>query len=360
MGTQAHPKETIRTQGYKFWRRFAEWWTIPRLIASLLLAFGLLGSLASNNILFSTPVLGSFLSDMSPEFTGIGITILIIDAASELLVTQQEKKRLVLQMGSPNNAFAVEAARQLKAQDWGYNKDRTLHQAHLAHADLSRGDLNDVNLQQANLSSALLRETRLNRANLQQADLSQARLIGAELNGASLVEANLNNALLNNATLVGADLRHASLVQANLRSQQHWAEHLTSEFKRSGCQPADDSPQWIETGSGRYTDLSQVNLHGADLRGADLHAVNLANADLSEANLNGADLSATRLNGAKLVLANLENANLSEADLTGANLDGADLGHTNLNCANILAEQIAQANSVQGAILPPAAKSTKP
>jgi len=355
MDTQAY-KQNLQIQGHKLWKRFTNWWTVPRMIGSLLLGFGLLGPLVNTRALFSIPVLGDFLLNMSSELAGIGITILVIDAASEQLVTEREKKRLVLQMGSPNNAFAVEAARLLKAQDWGYNKDKSLHNANLAQADLSRGDLINVNLQQADLSGALLRETRLNGANLQQANLNQAKLIGAELMGASLVDATMNDASLNNAVLSGADMRRAKLVSANLRSQQHWVEHLTAEFKRSGSHPANDSPHLSEIGTGRYTDLSQANLRGADLRGADLHAVNLTNADLSGANLSGADLSAARLNGAKLIVANLEQADLCGADLGCADLTGANLDNTILRGTKILAEQCEQASSLKNAILPASVK----
>ena len=61
------------------------------------------------------------------------------------------------------------------------------------------------------------------------------------------------------------------------------------------------------------TDLTGINLHGANLKGA----------LLAKTNLNGADLRGANLSGAHLTGANLALANLNGADLRGANLSGA-------------------------------------
>jgi uncharacterized protein YjbI with pentapeptide repeats len=68
--------------------------------------------------------------------------------------------------------------------------------------------------------------------------------------------------------------------------------------------------------------LSGVNLRGVDLSRADLSQANLSNADLSEAMLYRVDLY--------------------EADLSAANLDGA----------TVTVDQLAEARSLDGAILP--------
>lgn len=68
----------------------------------------------------------------------------------------------------------------------------------------------------------------------------------------------------------------------------------------------------------------------------------LAEADLSYLNLSGTDLSGADLRGAILV----------RSDLTGVNLAGADLSDADLRGARVTAEQLAQAKSVAGAILP--------
>jgi len=55
---------------------------------------------------------------LSNELIGIGITVLIIDNANELMKRREENRRLIPQMGSPDNAFVVEAVRQLRKRDW--------------------------------------------------------------------------------------------------------------------------------------------------------------------------------------------------------------------------------------------------
>ena len=128
---------------------------------------------------------------------------------------------------------------------------------------------------------------------LEGANLRGAHLQGINLKGANVQGADLANANLYDAYLVDADLRGAYLCWADLMG----------------------------------ADLRGVDLGGADLTGADLSGANLYHADLPCADLSGADLSG---------------ANLSEADLTGADLNGAQ----------VTDEQLAQAASLKGAILP--------
>lgn len=88
--------------------------------------------------------------------------------------------------------------------------------------------------------------------------------------------------------------------------------------------------------------LMDGSLQNADLHNADLSHANLANANLCHANLHGATLSH----------AELQNANLSETDLKGVNFTGANLQKADLRHSNITAEQLAQAYSLEGALLP--------
>lgn len=96
-----------------------------------------------------------------------------------------------------------------------------------------------------------------------------------------------------------------------------------------------DHKEWLETDGKKGmrahfhgADLSEVDLHGANLRGADLSGAYLRGADLR-----GADLSAAYLRGANLYGANLGGANLNGAYLCGADLRGADLRGANLSAA---------------------------
>jgi len=79
-----------------------------------------------------------------------------------------------------------------------------------------------------------------------------------------------------------------------------------------------------------------LNMRPAD-RSLWLVGVNLTRADLRWADLEGAILHAADLRG---------------ADLTGATLYKADLSKANLTGARVTAEQLAQAASLKGAILP--------
>ena len=74
----------------------------------------------------------------------------------------------------------------------------------------------------------------------------------------------------------------------------------------------------------RGADLSRVNLRGADLRRADLSRVNLTGADLADVNLEVADLTGADLTGADLTGADLTGADLAGGDLAGVNLTGAE------------------------------------
>src|SRR5262245_34890981 len=60
----------------------------------------------------------SFYGNVSTDLASIVFAILVIDMLNERHAVEQEKRRLILQMGSPDNAFAREAARQLGAEGW--------------------------------------------------------------------------------------------------------------------------------------------------------------------------------------------------------------------------------------------------
>jgi hypothetical protein len=121
------------------------------------------------------------------------------EAAAKELAIEQEKERLILQMGSPDNAFAVEAARILKARGWGFKDDTTLHGANLRRANLQGARLFEANLRGAYLFEANLRGADLQLVNLQGAylwlvNLQAAHLLEANLQGANLVEVEFDKA----------------------------------------------------------------------------------------------------------------------------------------------------------------------
>ncbi|MEA5616900.1 pentapeptide repeat-containing protein [Cronbergia sp. UHCC 0137] len=84
-----------------------------------------------------------------------------------------------------------------------------------------------------------------------------------------------------------------------------------------------------------HTDLSGINLQGANLKQTNLYHSNLSGANLHHANLEGVILTAANLNGANLNLANLSEAILSASNLDHANLVGANLQRANLYLASL-------------------------
>ncbi|GAC1345667.1 MAG: hypothetical protein NVS2B12_39010 [Ktedonobacteraceae bacterium] len=93
--------------------------------------------------------------------------------------------------------------------------------------------------------------------------------------------------------------------------------------------------------------LDRANLEKADLHGEDLDNINLNSTDLNGANLSGAHLRFSDLGEAQL-----NGADLSGVDLSGAILGGADLSNANLSGATVSSEQLAQAKSLKGTIMP--------
>lgn len=75
-------------------------------------------------------------------------------------------------------------------------------------------------------------------------------------------------------------------------------------------------------------------------------------SDLTGADLEGADLSHARVIDAKLAGADLHKTDLRGANLRGADLHGATLAQANLEGATLIADQLAEALSTAGAVLP--------
>jgi uncharacterized protein YjbI with pentapeptide repeats len=103
--------------------------------------------------------------------------------------------------------------------------------------------------------------------------------------------------------------------------------------------------------------LRMANLGGAFLNRADLSGTYLSGSNLHFANLNGADLSGANLRNANLSGAYLARADLHNAYLGAANLSGASLTEADLSDIKELTdEQIHQAKSLKGAIMPDGSK----
>ena len=118
-------------------------------------------------------ILVMFHINLSTWLIGLGVLVLISERIFDQKLTDRDKRNLVLQLGSPYNRIALEAARQLYALGW--HKDGTLK-----HANLTRANLKGVVLDHAYLSEATLLEI----------DLRSASLVGAYFGGADLLDAN--------------------------------------------------------------------------------------------------------------------------------------------------------------------------
>lgn len=90
------------------------------------------------------PGLTDFYKGLWAEMIGQGIGVFIANAG-EYVSNQAEKKRLILQMGSPNNDFAIETVRQLRSRGW-------VHSGMPKKAVLNGADLRGATLWGANLS----------------------------------------------------------------------------------------------------------------------------------------------------------------------------------------------------------------
>ena len=100
-----------------------------------------------------------------------------------------------------------------------------------------------------------------------------------------------------------------------------------------------------------------------DLSSVDISHAQMANIDLRDtylvgANMSGSDLHNAILSDASLVFTNLSHANLAHINLQGADMHNTNLAGTDLTGANLrdvtglTSQQLAQAKSLTGAILP--------
>jgi hypothetical protein len=229
----------------------------PQLVGFILLICGVVITILDllPNYLLTIP---DVLSNISSEFIGIGIGVLVIDYANERRANQEverreqerrdwqvrreeaqkkddEKKqkwRLKHLVRSQNYVTAINAIEELALQGWLYGEwyeeeyddygglgalnEADLHDLDLHNAKLDRADLEESLLDRTNLKGAKLRGARLNRARLRKANLQGADLTLADLSHADLSWANLKGAELNGTWFLGATLLEADLEGAKV------------------------------------------------------------------------------------------------------------------------------------------------
>ena len=145
-------------------------------------------------------VLLTHFGDWTPGFIIDGVLLLIINS----VIHTHERRRVISQVGSLSNEFALDAVR--RCRDEGWLQSGMMSGKHFASARLGSADLSDSKLSGANLSFA----------DLSGADLTHADLKGVDLKGANLHGADLRWADLSRACLHWADLRGANLTGARL------------------------------------------------------------------------------------------------------------------------------------------------
>jgi hypothetical protein len=161
----------------------------------ILVLSGIAFDLAVWALLRSQDVEGLILN-LATEFAGAAVTYILIEMilgrtqqiARERREAEEEKTRLIEELGSSVNHIAKSAADTLRRRGW------------LVDGSLQKVDLHIADLSTADLSRADLRRANLLRANLQGADLSEANLQGADLRLTDLQGSCLARAILDKYT----------------------------------------------------------------------------------------------------------------------------------------------------------------
>jgi hemoglobin-like flavoprotein len=148
--------------------------------------------------------------DWTPGFVIDGILLLVLNQ----VIRRHERRRVINQVASLSNEFALDAVRRCREEGWlqsGLMANRRFVKARLANADLSDARLPGANFSFADLSGADFTHADLRGAELKAANLSGADLRWADLTGASLQWADLRHAQLDGALLDGADATFAAV-----------------------------------------------------------------------------------------------------------------------------------------------------
>lgn len=202
------------------WNRFARWWT-PRRVAGVFLAvailIAILGSINLHSGLFVvSPLIADFYANISIELASVAITVLLIDRLYQRHEENEERTKLINQLGSWDNTLAMQAADELRLRGWlqdGSARDASLIGADLRSVRLVGADLRGVSLHEAKLQSASLLNAKLQGANLDGANLEKALFFVRTVYKNGQVD-------YSEAALKGASLRRTNLHSAQVRDDQ--------------------------------------------------------------------------------------------------------------------------------------------
>ncbi len=148
--------------------------------------------------------------DWTPGFVIDGILLLVLNR----VIRNNEKRRVIRQVASLSNEFALDAVRRCREEGWlqgGTLSKMPFEKARLATADFSDAILAGVDLSFADLGEADLTNTDLRGANLKGANLTGADMRWADLTGACLQWSDLRNAQMDGAKLDGVTAEFASI-----------------------------------------------------------------------------------------------------------------------------------------------------
>jgi hemoglobin-like flavoprotein len=181
---------------------------VVELTAVALFAIGTV-MMVGGMVLSPSADLSDVVGDHYPEWIGVYADAAILWIIN-WVIKRDGKQRVLSQLGSLSNDFALDAAKTCR--DKGWLTDGSLRSGNLAEANLSGANLRDAGFAFASLDYA-----RLDGSNMCAADLREASLVGADLRGCELRWADLTNAKLRWAKLEGASLAGAKLTGADLR-----------------------------------------------------------------------------------------------------------------------------------------------
>ena len=148
--------------------------------------------------------------DWTPGFVIDGILLLVLNR----VIRSNERRRVIRQVASLSNEFALDAVRRCREEGWlqsGILSNMDFAKARLSTADLSDAMLAGVDLSFADLSGADMTNANLSGANLKGTNLTNADMRWSDLSGARLHWSDLRNAQLEGAKLEGMTAKFASV-----------------------------------------------------------------------------------------------------------------------------------------------------
>ena len=156
-----------------------------------------------------------FYANLSTELFSIAITVLVIDSLYKYNERLADKKRFILEMGSPDNGIALRAV-QIMQREYSYLVDGSLRYKFFMSANLNGAYLSSAELEGASFGFASMIGTYLDGANLKRVGFWNTNLEGAFLQGANMQGAIIAFANLKNAKVTREQLKTCSALQGTI------------------------------------------------------------------------------------------------------------------------------------------------